>query len=222
MVIYVDESGDLGFGKTGASRYFLIGAMVANKAKDFSRPVKQAREKIVRAGFPHDKELKWAHTLPEERKIVLEHLARRPLKFHPIAIDKSQVDPIFNTPKMREILYTLCAVDLLVPLLHGVEEAYICADIRQQKIIHYYRLQHLLENRLLEDPECPNPDKVTFEYKDSHLQRGLCAVDFYCGAVARAWGVQFHDLRTEEYLNIIRQQVSNIRRTFYKPRVPEK
>lgn len=87
MVIYLDESGDLGFGK-GATKNFVILFMVANNEIDLKRQVRRVKKKHK---IPRGVEIKAATSSPRLRREMLKSVAQTDTEIYSIITYKPRV-----------------------------------------------------------------------------------------------------------------------------------
>jgi len=88
---YIDESGnhDLSTEKSGASRYFLVLAVVVKRN---SLPALTAGVTQIKADFFGQGEMKSSRVKEDRRIRILSALAPLPFRFYAVAVDKSRVD----------------------------------------------------------------------------------------------------------------------------------
>ncbi len=129
-VIYVDESGDLGFGCNG-SRYLVIGALCIPKADDvlLKRFVRGVKKSLGLNGW---QELKSIHSSARDRRRFCEGLARLPCQIRYIVINKRRVDKRLR--KDTNILYNYAAQLLLSDSLAGLAKAELFLDSRTVRV----------------------------------------------------------------------------------------
>ena len=88
MYVYLDESGDLGFGQEG-SRYFTIAFVVMADPIPFRRCVKEVK---IKYHIPRNVELKGNTTRENIKTDLLNRLAKLDIEIHAITVRKKNVD----------------------------------------------------------------------------------------------------------------------------------
>jgi len=207
VVIYLDESGDLGFISIGGSRYFLLGALVVNDSEALKIEVRRFCSSLYQKGWPKSKEVKWYNLRKNERKRALRKLSNLDLEFHSLVLNKPRVYSRFHKGDRQNVFYNFLAARLLLPLIRGETNVHIFADNRGHRVSGGMRLQHYLEYKTVIDRRCRILESLDVKLVDSKSYVGLCAADLYCGAIGIKWGIQGAAHKTGEYYNIIKDQV---------------
>lgn len=88
--IYIDESGDLGFGKKG-SKYFIVSCVVIDNEKTrikFERIPKKIRQRTLKKKMKKQAELKFSNSSIRVRKEFLEKASKLDIKIYSVIIKK--------------------------------------------------------------------------------------------------------------------------------------
>jgi len=99
MYVYLDESGDLGFGQ-GSTKYLTIAFVTMGNPIPFRRCVKRVK---VKYHIPRDVELKGNTTRALIKKDLLGKFARLDIEVHAITVKKTNVE--HKLRKDTNILY---------------------------------------------------------------------------------------------------------------------
>ena len=116
MVIYLDESGDLGFER--GSRFFIIAIFAAHNKKELAHCVKRVRQRKLKKNPPA--ELKAFRVTDTIRNALLSYIARQDIEIYAFVLDKSLVPEKFR--KESNTIYNHCAS---VAIEHCAENNYI-------------------------------------------------------------------------------------------------
>ena len=111
MIMYLDESGDLGFSPESCN-HFIIGFLVSHNEIDLKRKVKEVKQQFK---LPKDVEAKATRSNTKLRRAMLEAVNSSPIEIHTITIHKAHVHE-----RLREntnILYNYAAGLILLPFL---------------------------------------------------------------------------------------------------------
>jgi len=91
MVVYLDESGDLGFdGKTGSSKYLIITLLFVQTSRLIRHTVKKARKDL---NIPGHIEIRGYNLFPSKRKEILKRLSDHEFPIYSIIVKKANVYP---------------------------------------------------------------------------------------------------------------------------------
>jgi hypothetical protein len=91
MVVYLDESGDLGFGgKKGSSKYIIITLLFVESSRFIRYVMRKAREEL---NIPRRIEIKGSKLFPSKLKKILERLADRDFPIYSLIVKKANVYP---------------------------------------------------------------------------------------------------------------------------------
>lgn len=193
MIIFLDESGDLGFdlSKHGTSRKFVITLLVCDRestAKSIQIAVrrtlnKKLNHKKTKSRFVH--ELKGTGTTLDVKKYFYRQLPKGGWKVYTVALNKVRVDAHLIDKAGKKKLYNFLSRFILerVPLsvAHGirlvVDKSKNSADMKD--------FNRYLESQL--EAMMPLASKLYINHERSQENAGLQAVDLFCWGVYRKY-----------------------------------
>jgi len=193
MVIFLDESGDLGFdlSKRGASRKFVITLLVCDNdatAKAIQVAVKRTlknklNHKKSKSRFIH--ELKGTGTTIAVKQYFYRHLPENGWKIYTAALNKSRVKSHLTDKVGKKKLYNFLSHFILkqVPLLSGHDVRLVvdkCKNSAEMKDFNGY-----LESQL--EALMPLESRLHINHERSQENTGLQAVDLFCWGVYRKY-----------------------------------
>lgn len=180
-IIYIDESGDLGFGP-GGSRHFVIAAVSVEPSSShlLKRYVRSFKRSISISAAV---ELKASGTQHRFRSEFYRGLVRVPCAIHYIVVDKRNVRTELRQD--TNILYNYATGLLLAPLMQSLQRAVVNVDCRTIKVASGNSLHDYLRIKLWY--EMNSPVNVIFAYIDSRNCLGVQAADMVSNAVLRKY-----------------------------------
>ena len=196
--LYLDESGDLGFGTEGSSRFLVIGYIATGDPEGLQRAVKKLKERLhVR----RDSELKANSSPPAVRYAVLQRLATLPIEVRCAVVRKELVWP--NLRLTPNVLYNYLAKTVILPFVKVYGPVRLIYDRRSAKVAGpLLSFEDYLRTEAW-GAGCTQ-DAIAIEGWASHLHFGLCAVDFVLHAVFR-----FYEAAEGRERNIILPRITN-------------
>jgi len=173
--IFLDESGDLGFG--GLSRYFVITVLVCNakEEQELNRVIKKIRQKILKKKLKESTELKWNNSSDTIKQKVFDRVSKIDFEIFTIVLDKNKVYDYLKDKKHKlynylcNLIITECTIDYKSILI--VDRSKNKRSLRDD-FDRYIRLN--LFNK------CPN---ISILHKDSMGNGTLQVLDFISGAI---------------------------------------
>lgn len=193
MYIYLDESGDLGFNISNASKYFCITILVCHD-RNTALAFKTAVKRTLRHKFNHTKtkhptiELKGTSTTYSIKQYFLRQLQKSPhqnWEIHSIIMDKSRMLETIGLVEPHRIYNQLSRIVLdKVELSNATNPVNLivdrCKSAKQRAVFDAY-LRVALENKLaLNTP-------LNIRHSLSHDSAGLQSVDLFCHGIARKY-----------------------------------
>ncbi len=187
--LYLDESGDVGFG-LGGTKYLVVAFLSVPRKYDLLRAIRRIKEKM---GIPASEELKGSSLVWAQRRQVLEAVARVDLSIHAIIIRKAGV-----RKHLRENPNVLYNYALQMPLVDHIknsrlDKVSLVIDQRTQKVTGSgWQLDHYLRVKLMAEEELDV--EFSCHHVDSHNSLGVQAADVVANAIGRkyekgqAWG----------------------------------
>lgn len=192
MIIYLDESGDLGFdwSKAKTSRYFVITLLVCD-GKNVQAGFKRAVLRTLKNKINHKKnnrrvvnELKGEKTSFAVKKYFQKQSPDEGWQLYSVTLNKSRVNDDLKTRQGKKKLYNFLAHFILekiefpetLPVVNLVVDR--CKNTDEIKDFNQY-----VENQL--EAILPLPTRLYITHEASHENPGLQAVDMYCWGIAR-------------------------------------
>lgn len=194
MIIYLDESGDLGF-SPGSSNYFVI-TFIATKDKT---PLKRAVRKVKnKYQLPYSFELKGNTTPPKIKEELLKRIASLDIDISTIVMNKAKV-----TPRLRQdtnILYNYVLGLIVVPYICKQSLVTIVVDRRVVSVTSGFKLDEYLAYKVWYE----NLAEVLMQiqHEDSKWTLSLQAADVVCNSIFRKY-----ESGDERFYNLIRGKI---------------
>ncbi|MBN4082566.1 DUF3800 domain-containing protein [Mariprofundus ferrooxydans] len=209
MIIFLDESGDLGFdlSKKGASRKFVIALLVCED-EAAARAIQIAVKRTLKNKLNHKKsksrfvhELKGTGTTIDIKKYFYRHLPTRGWKVYTVALNKARVDTHLTDKAGKKKLYNFLSHFILkhVPLsaTHGVR---LVVD-KSKNSAEMKDFNGYLESQL--EAMMPLKSKLYINHERSQENTGLQAVDLFC------WGVyRKHEHSDNEWYQVYESDIA--------------
>ena len=206
MYVYLDESGDLGFGQ-GATRYFTIAFVTTEDPIAFRRCIKKVKMKYQ---IPRGVELKGSTT----KKAIKEDLLRRFLnvniEIHAITVKKAGVEPKLR--RDTNILYNYMAgLSLVERILQEPLHAKVIINVDRRiiSITSGFNFNEYLRYKVWYEARRQDID-LEINHLDSHSAYVIQGIDIICNSIFRKYNSNNYSL-----FNIIRDKVRTDRRLFF-------
>jgi hypothetical protein len=191
VIIYLDESGDLGFDfkDKHPSVYFVITILISNDYHIFKSSVRRTLKNKV--NHKNKKrivnELKGADTTFEIKKYFYQLIGSNENWFlHTIIIDKQHLIKTGQLIAKKEKLYNILSSTVLeeIDVLNNFDLVHLYIDMskttREIKVFDDYIKSNL-------EKIMPAKSKLNIEHLDSEKNAGLQAVDMFCYGIARKY-----------------------------------
>ena len=114
QMIYLDESGDLGFGSR-ASKHFILAAVIARNPSEVGRCIKRVREQRLPKKYKQIPELKFHNSSQTIKGRVLDCVARTDTDIAYAFLRKNQVHE--QLKNRQQILYNYVVGSLLLKII---------------------------------------------------------------------------------------------------------
>ena len=206
MYVYLDESGDLGFGQ-GGSRYFTIAFVVMENHVPFRRCVKKVK---VKHHIPRDVELKGNTTRLLIKEDLLNSFAKLDIEIHAITVKKTNVEP--KLQKDSNILYNyMVGLSLVERILEEPRDANVVINV-DRRIISMtsgFKFNEYLRYKIWYDGQRQDID-LEINHLDSHQAYAIQGIDVICNSIFRKYNSNNYTL-----FNIIQGKVKSDRRLFF-------
>jgi len=204
--IFLDESGDLGFGQ-GSSRYFTISFIVMKNSVHFIRYVKEIK---IKYNIPRNVELKGNTTRHEIKEDLLAKLQKLDIEIHAITVKKKSVEP-----KLRRdpnILYNYMVGLILVErILAEPPGVGICVNVDRRviSITSGFKFNEYLRYKVWYEGKRQDID-LEINHLDSHRSLAIQGIDIICNSIFKKYNSNSYKL-----FNIIRGKIRNDKRLFF-------
>jgi hypothetical protein len=200
MLIYLDESGDLGFDftKRKTTKKFVITLLVCN-SNSVSASLKTAVRRTLKNKINRSKnrakwltELKGTDTSIETKEYFFKQIKEQDWQLYSVILNKSRVESHLHTAKGQNKLYNFLARFLIekLPLRQTFSNVRLIVDRSKNKNeIQDFNLY--LKNQI--EALLPLNTALIVEHLKSEESTGLQAVDLFCWGIARKY--ERNDLR---------------------------
>jgi hypothetical protein len=210
MIIYLDESGDLGFdwSKVKTSRYFVITLLVCDE-KHVQDGLRKAVRRTLKNKINHRRskkrivhELKGEKTSLNVKQYFHQKAPKSGWRIYSVTLNKARVKSDLQTKHGKKKLYNFLARFLLekvdfsdpLPVVNLVVDR--CKNTEEIKDFNQY-----VENQL--QALLPLETRLFITHETSHENPGLQAVDMYC------WGIARKDDRNDrDWYNLYRDKIA--------------
>jgi hypothetical protein len=206
LYVYLDESGDLGFGE-GGTKYFTIAFVIVENPTPFRRCVKAVKMKY---DIPRDAELKGSITREVIKEDLLNRFLRLDMEVHAITVNKENVEPKLR--KDTNILYNyvvgLSLVERILQEPAGAKVV-ISVDRRIISITSGFNFNQYLRYKIWYERERRDID-LEIHHLDSHEAYAIQGIDVICNSIFRKYNSNNYAL-----FNIIRGKVKSDKKLFF-------
>ncbi len=185
MYIYLDESGDLGFGPK-ASNYFLIAALLAKDPLRIQKCITKVRKERLPNKYKKISELKYHNSDNIIRRRILQCVAKTDASVAYAILRKRQVHE--NLRSKQNILYNFLCGSLIANIFkryYIVSKVNIIVDRSLTKINREAFNEYIGYKALMSKTEVFNADYLEIHHIDSTQDKCIQSVDFIVGAIAR-------------------------------------
>jgi len=206
MYVYLDESGDLGFGQ-GGTKYFTIAFVVKKNPVPIRRCVKRVKEKYH---IPRDVELKGNTTRQIIKKDLLDRFAELDIEVYAITVKKTNVD--LKLRKDTNIFYNYMVGLSLVEriLMEPVNERVVLnVDRRITTLTSGFKFNEYLKYKVWYEKERRDIN-LEIQHLDSHEAYAIQGIDVICNSIFKKYNSNNYKL-----FNIIRNRVKSDKRLFF-------
>ena len=206
MYVYLDESGDLGFGQ-GGTKYFTIAFVVMENPILFRRCVKRVK---VKHHIPRAVELKGYTTREIIKKDLLNQFAKLDIEVHAITVRKKNVESKLR--RDTNIFYNyMVGLSLVERILKEAKNAKIVVDVdrRVVSIMSGSKFNEYLRYKVWYENERRDIDLI-INHLDSHQAYAIQGIDIICNSIFRKYSSNNYKL-----FNVIQTKVKSDRRLFF-------
>ena len=191
MIIFLDESGDLGFdfSKPKTSRKFVITLLVCRNhdaAKSFRKAVNRTLKKMNHKGGRNIQELKGTGTSLEVKKYFYRHLLHEGWRLYTVILNKCRVNDDLRRPHAKKKLYNFLARFILEKIdLSSAAPAVTLITDRCKNREEIRDFNSYVANQL--EALLPLNVPLNIYHERSHDNHGLQAVDMFCWGIFRKY-----------------------------------
>jgi len=206
MYVYLDESGDLGFGQ-GGTRYFTIAFAITENPILFRRCIKKVK---VKHHIPRDVELKGNTTRELIKTNLLNEFANIEVEVHAITVKKRNVEPKLR--KDKNILYNyMVGLSLVERILNEPKNAKVLINVdkRSIAITSGFNFNEYLRYKIWYEKERRDIN-LDIHHLDSQETYAIQGIDVICNSIFRKYNSNNYSL-----FNIIQSKVKSDRRLFF-------
>jgi len=195
FTIFLDESGDLGFGDKQSSTHFCIALLVCKNRKTLLNIKSSIKNTFLRKFDPKKmkskiNELKGYNTKLAVKKHFYNQLLKaeddaKQFEIYSLVIDKIKILPFIKDMQNMHRLYNIIAKDVLELIdFSDAKEVILFADSckgsHERKIFDDYIRLHI-------EAKLPIKASLDITHDDSHETPGLQAVDLFCYGIVRKY-----------------------------------
>ena len=193
MIIFLDESGDLGFdfNKPKTSRKFVITLLVC-QSRDAVDCIRKAVNRTLKNKVNHKKsgrqiqELKGTGTTLEVKRYFYRHLLSDGWKLYAVVLNKSRVNDDLRRPHTKKKLYNFLARFILEKIdLRDAAPAVTLVTDRCKNREEIRDFNSYVANQL--EALLPLNVPLNIYHERSHENQGLQAVDLFCWGILRKY-----------------------------------
>jgi hypothetical protein len=206
MYVYLDESGDLGFGQ-GGTKYFTIAFVTTEDPVAFRRCIKKVK---IKYHVPREVELKGSTTKKAIKEDLLKRFLNVDIEIHAITVKKANVEPKLR--RDTNILYNYMAgLSLVERILEEPVNArvIIIVDRRVISITSGFNFNEYLRYKIWYEGGRQDID-LEIHHLDSHRVDVIQGIDIICNSIFRKYNSNNNSL-----FNIIRDKVKTDKRLFF-------
>ena len=206
MYVYLDESGDLGFGQ-GSTKYFTIAFVIVKDPVPFRRCVKAVK---IKHHIPREVELKGNTTREVVKKDLLSRFLELDMEVHAITVKKENVEPKLR--KDTNILYNyMVGLSLVERILWEPAGAKVVINVDRRiiSITSGFSFNQYLSYKIWYERERRDID-LEIHHLDSHQAYAIQGIDVICNSIFRKYNSNNYVL-----FNIIRGKVRSDKKLFF-------
>ena len=206
LYVYLDESGDLGFGQ-GGTKYFTIAFVIVKDPIPFRRCVKAVK---IKHDIPREVELKGNTTRQVIKKDLLARFLKLDMEVHAITVKKENVEPKLR--RDTNILYNyMVGLSLVERILQEPSGAKVVINVdrRTISITSGFNFNQYLRYKIWYARERQDIDLEIY-HLDSHEAYVIQGTDVICNSIFRKYNSNNYKL-----FNIIKGKMKSDRRLFF-------
>jgi len=204
MKIYLDESGDLGFGEK-ASPYLVIAALIVRKPLQIKKCIRKVRKQKLPKKYKKINELKWHNSSRDIKRRIIECISKTENDIVYAILRKNQVKK--DLRGKPQILYNYVCGSLISKIIssYKLKKADIIVDKSLYGISRENFDQYITWKTLIMNNKFSEIKHLNINHVDSKQDLCIQAVDFIAGAVYRLYryGDDFYYKKIKPRISII-------------------
>jgi len=206
MYVFLDESGDLGFGQ-GGTKYFTIAFVATENPVQFRRAVKKIK---IKYNIPHNIELKGNTTRELIKRDLLSRFVKLDIEIHAITVRKENVEPKLR--RDTNILYNyVVGLSLVERILAEPQNAKVIINVDRRiiAITSGFNFNEYLRYKIWYEKERRDID-LNIHHLDSHEAYAIQGIDIICNSIFKKYNSNNYTL-----FSIIQSKVKSDKRLFF-------
>jgi hypothetical protein len=190
--IYLDESGDLGFGPN-SSKHIVIALLITKTPLHIGRCIKKIRQRKLKKKLRELPEIKFNKSDNHIRELTLTCIAEEPIDIAYIVLDKNRVNPTRHNHK-QEIYNFITGYLMCCLQFENITHSRMIVDKRiTKKVLRADFDQYVKQKAAF---------KVDITHENSMYNQCLQATDFVAGAI-----FQKYEFAEDRYYEIIKDRI---------------
>lgn len=189
MHIYLDESGDLGFGPN-SSKHIVIALLITKTPLHIERCIKKIRERKLKKKLKELPEIKFNKSNDLIREKILTCISKESIEIAYIVLDKNRVNPTRYNHKQEIYNFIVGSLMCCLPYENATNSKLIVDKRISNKVIRADFDGYIKQKTAF---------KVDITHENSMFNQCLQATDFIAGAVFRKYesgDSRYYDLIT--------------------------
>ena len=206
MYVYLDESGDLGFGERSTT-YFTVAFVTMENPIPFRRCVKRVKEEYH---IPREAELKGSTTREVIKRDLLARFAKLDIEVHAMTVRKKNVEPKLR--RDANILYNyMVGLSLVERILQEPANARVLVNVDRRviSITSGFNFNEYLKYKILYEGKRLDIN-LEINHLDSHEAYAIQGIDVICNSIFKKYDSNNYGL-----FNIIQDKVKSDKRLFF-------
>ena len=203
--VYLDESGDLGFGQ-GGTKYFTIAFVIMKNTVEFKRCVRKVK---IKYHIPREVELKGNTTRTLINRDLLNRFSKLDIEVHAIAVKKVNVES--KLQKDPNILYNyVVGLSLVERTISEPKFAKIYVNVDRREVsVSALPINDYLKYKIWYEGERREID-LHIQHLDSHESYAIQGIDVICNSIFKKYNSNNYNL-----FNVIQGKVQSDKRVFF-------
>jgi len=209
VYVFIDESGDLGFGEK-STKYYVIASVETKDPQQFSRMFKRIRSRMGKKK-KDIKEFKFSKTNVNTKFEILEKISKLDIRFSAVVLKKETVYPYLREEKQILHNYLTGYIVELIPFMESrnfevIVDKFLSKGAERENFDTYLRRHvgyHCRELGLIP------PNRINIRHESSYACAGLQVADFVAGSLFAKY-----ERGDDRFYNIIKPKERVIKKVF--------